>query len=257
MLPSDSPPTLQEVLAGSNRGVEERQLEAKIPRLRLDAMKASALSYGTQAGLARRTYEIRQTIEARASQLNRIYDFCGLMLERSVIPPVLAESRGTVQVTGPDLLRVSDATYQIVAQARFSTACPSWRDYLITGVTFQMPDNDVTLAPRDADEQRFWQAQVSQGWTAGVQQADQVFQAELARLDRDYKGMVLYRHLLTQRMVSLPFVAESNLGVTGDGNRLTINDRVLRITAMPQLETRTDQWRAPLLPLPVGSTGQP
>lgn len=245
---SDTPPTLEQVLAGGDRAAEVRELEAKIPSLRLEAIKAAALSYGTQAGFARRSFEIEKTIRARSEKLGQVYNFCGLMLDRNVVPPVLVESRSSLQVTGSDVLRLSDATYQIAVQARFATACPTWQDYLIRSATYTIEGIDGVLAPRDDAERLFWRGQVAQGWTTGVQQADRVFQANLARLERDYKGMLLYRHLLTRHMVSKPFVAESNLGVTGDGNRIAINDRILRITALPQLEVRSEKWQAPLVP---------
>lgn len=248
MLVSDAPPTLDQALSGSQRIVEERQLESGISGLRLGALKAVALSYGTQAGYARRAFEIRQEVQAQTAHLNKVYDFEGLILERNVLPPVLVEATNTLAMTGSDTLRLSDHTYQVVTQARFVTAAPTWRDYLITGVSMTWAQPDLSLTPRDANEQRYWEAQVKAGWAAGVQQADQVFQAQLSRLTRDYKGMVLYRHLLTRNMVSKPFVAESNLGVTGDGSQISINDRILRITALPQLETRSEQWKAKLVP---------
>lgn len=245
---SDTPPTLEQVLSGTERSETERALEAKIPGLRLQALKASAMSYGTQAGFARRNYEIEQTVQGRTGELNRIYDFCGLMLDRNVVPPVLVESRNTLQATGSDLLRISDATFQIVAQAHFSTACPSWRDYLIRSATFRADGVEIALTPRDDAERRYWQTQVAAGWKVGVDQADQVFAANLARLERDYKGMVLYRSLLTRKMVSKPYVAQSDLGVTGDGTKISINDRILRITALPQLDVRSEKWIAPVVP---------
>ena len=248
MLVSDVPPTLEQTLSGSQRIVEERQLESGISGLRLGALKAVALGYGTQAGYARRAFEIRQEVQSQTTHLNKVYDFDGLILERNVLPPVLVEAANTLAMSGTDTLRLSDHTYQIVTQARFVTAAPTWRDYLITGVTMTASAPDLSLTPRDANEQRYWEAQVKAGWAVGMQQADQVFQAQLARLTRDYKGMVLYRHLLTRNMVSKPFVGDSNLGVTGDGSQIAINDRILRITALPQLETRSAQWKAKLVP---------
>jgi defect-in-organelle-trafficking protein DotC len=56
--------------------------------------------------------------------------------------------------------------------------------------------------------------------------------------------MLLYRKLLTQRMISPPFVARTELGVTGDGSDMRINDQVLRIVELPKLQTNTKQWQA-------------
>ncbi len=251
---SDAPPSLEQLLAGTERVVLEQQLETGISTLRLGALKATALSYGTQAGYARRAFEIQGKVQSQARELDRVFDFQGLMLDRNVLPPVLVEAANTLTHTGPDALRLSDHTYQIASQARFVTAAPNWREYLLSSMTAALGGLELSLVPRDAAEKRYWDAQVRAGWSVGVQQADQVFAAQLARLSRDYKGMVLYRHLLSLNMVSKPFVAESNMGVTGDGNQIAVNDRVLRITAMPQLETRAEQWRAKLLPLPDSAT---
>ena len=45
-------------------------------------------------------------------------------------------------------------------------------------------------------------------------------------------------------MVSPPYVSNTDLGVTGDGDEIHIDDRVLRITALPALNTHSDEWRA-------------
>ena len=56
-------------------------------------------------------------------------------------------------------------------------------------------------------------------------------------------GMILYRRLLTLHMVSAPFVASADLGVTGNATHLRINDQVLRITAQSALQPNAKKWR--------------
>ncbi|CAN7532411.1 type IV secretory system conjugative DNA transfer family protein [Pseudoxanthomonas sp. LjRoot168] len=257
MWASDVPPTLEQVLSGRDSVVIEQRVEGQVTDIRLSALKTVALQVGTQAGYQRRTFEIEATLKNQAGRLDQVYNFTGLLLDRNVVPPVLVEARDTVYAEGGDTLRLADTTYEIITQARFSTTAPSWREYLMRGtakatVTFKP---DPVMQPRNDAERKFWDAQVKVGWGVGQQQADMVFAAELSRLDRDYKGMVLYRHLLYRNMVSKPFVAESRLGVTGDGNKIAINDRVLRITAKPQLETRYERWTAPILP--TGQSDRP
>jgi defect in organelle trafficking protein DotC len=45
-------------------------------------------------------------------------------------------------------------------------------------------------------------------------------------------------------MVSPPYVSNTELGVTGDGAEIHIDDRVLRITALPALNTNSNEWLA-------------
>jgi len=45
-------------------------------------------------------------------------------------------------------------------------------------------------------------------------------------------------------MVTPPYVSHTDLGVTGDGDEIHIDDRVLRITALPALNTNAEEWHA-------------
>ena len=56
--------------------------------------------------------------------------------------------------------------------------------------------------------------------------------------------MLLYRKLLQENMISPPFVSRTTLGVTGDDNNMNINDQVLRIVALPALQTQAKHWHA-------------
>jgi defect-in-organelle-trafficking protein DotC len=101
---------------------------------------------------------------------------------------------------------------------------------------------DVSLLPSTMEEKRVWQASVIEGWANGVAQANQIYADSLARLKRDYQGMVRYRMLLAQNMVSAPQVAQRDLGVTGGGEALSVNDRILTIKALPSLKSNSGDW---------------
>ena len=45
-------------------------------------------------------------------------------------------------------------------------------------------------------------------------------------------------------MITPPFVARTELGVTGDGDDMRINDQVLRIVEAPKLKTDSKSWNA-------------
>jgi len=55
--------------------------------------------------------------------------------------------------------------------------------------------------------------------------------------------MVLYRRLANYQMISSPIVAETELGITGGGSEMTINDRIKRITQDSVLIPDAKQWR--------------
>ena len=54
----------------------------------------------------------------------------------------------------------------------------------------------------------------------------------------------LYRKLLQERMISPPFVSRTELGITGNGSDMRVNDQVLRIVELPKLQTSGRNWKA-------------
>ena len=166
-----------------------------------------------------------------------------MVLSHGVIPPVLAEGDFSLNLDDPNTIRVADKTYQILQQARFATTPPNWRDYL--WMSYSKPElPDHSLLPRNKAEQHIWKKGVRLGWDKGIEQAHTMFQQNLARLKRDFQGMMLYRKLLQENMISQPFVARTELGVTGTGEDMRINDQVLRIVELPKLQTESKRWQA-------------
>ena len=84
----------------------------------------------------------------------------------------------------------------------------------------------------------------AKGWKNGVDQANVILEENIARVKEDFGGIILYRKLLAMNMVSPPFVSHTDLGVTGDASEMRIDDKVLRITALPVLNLNSSEWRA-------------
>lgn len=216
--------------------------EAAIGAIRAQALRETALSIGARGGLAERAQFINGTLINYEPLLDRIFRFSGIILDDNILPPVLTEARNTLTLNGTDAIRIADRNYKIISQARFITASPTWREYL--WMSYDMPElPDRSLLPRTKPERIIWERDLEEGWRAGLQQADLIFLENINRLVRDFKGMILYRNLLAQNMVSQPFVAAMDMGITGDGENMTVNDRVLRITAFPQLQADANTWK--------------
>lgn len=215
-------------------------------KIRLDALKETALSLGAQGGLAWKASAINNMLAASDKQLSQVFNFTGLILDNHVLPPVMQESQQSLQLDDPNTIRLADHTYKILKQARFVTTAPIWQDYL--WMNYSKPElPDSTLLPRSSEERALWIKYIHIGWRNGVAQAQSIYADNLARLERDFKGMVLYRKLLAKNMVSKPFVAKTNLGITSDGGQMRISDQVLRITATPTLNTNVKQWKPALV----------
>jgi len=216
-----------------------------VSALRSQALRETALSIGARGGLAERAQVINGTLLNYEPVLTKIFQFYGVLLDDNILPPVLVEARNTLNLSGTDAIRIADRNYKLIAQARFVTAPPSWREYLwMSYDTPALPDR--SLLPRNKPERIMWERDLEEGWQAGLNQAELIFNENISRLVRDFNGMILYRKLLSQNMVSQPFVATLDMGVTGDGKDMSVNDRVLRITAFPELQSDSSTWKTEL-----------
>jgi len=214
----------------------------QINPVRWQSLYETAVSLGATGALAWRSEQINRSLEKNAGQLNQVFDFNQLLLKDNVLPPVLVESDNNLNLADDDSIRLAAKTYQIVNQARFVTSAPNWRNYLWMNYS-KPPVPDRSLLPKNKAEAEVWNRFIREGWRNGIQQANEIFAANLNRLRRDYNGMVLYRKLLAQDMVSAPFVAKADLGVTGDSKEMRVDDRILRITAHSELQTDSSKWQ--------------
>ena len=215
----------------------------KIGRVREMALKEIALSLGAQAGLAWRAKIIDEALTKQTRNLDSIYDFNSLILEHNILPPVLLEGRNTLNLADAQSIRISDRAYKLAKQAHFVTTPPTWRQYLWMDYMKPEPPN-TTLLPKTKIEKDVWCIYTARGWKQGIEQANIILEENLARIKEDFGGMILYRKLLAMNMVSPPFVSNTDLGITGDTSEMHIDDRVLRITALPALNINSEEWKA-------------
>lgn len=228
----------------SPSGARAKKL-ASMGKIREMALKETALSLGAQSALASRAKTIDDELVKQQRQLDAIYDFNALIIEHNILPPVLLEGQNTLNLAGSQSIRVSDRTYKVAKQARFVTTPPNWRQYL--WMDFNQPEYpNATLLPKTREERELWRRYVEKGWKNGIEQANNILEEGVARIKEDFRGMILYRKLLAMNMVSPPYVSHTDLGVTGDGDEIHIDDRVLRITALPALNVNSKEWRAPV-----------
>lgn len=217
--------------------------KSELSQMRIKSLQDSAMSVGAQGSLAWAATQMNARMNEDRKYLDSTFNFYAMVLSHGVLPPVLEEGDSSLNLDDPNTIRVADRTYKIVQQARFATTPPTWREYL--WLNFSKPSlPDKTLLPRTEEEQKIWKTAINTGWEKGIEQASNIFQQNLARLKRDFRGMILYRKLLQEKMISPPFIARTELGVTGDGSDMRINDQVLRIVEHPKLQTNTKGWKA-------------
>ncbi len=244
LVASPPPPVLEELKEQATG--EEIRAENMGLQIRKDALREAALSYGARGGLAYRTFEIQRRLVEHESSLGRAFDFLRLLIAVPsgllIEPPVVSEAQRAVIVnSGGQEAAVADRVYRINRVARIVTASRDWRLYLERdwGAVDPPP---ALLLPQTDEERAAWRVWVQEGWDAGVTQAQETFEADLDRLTNDFVGMVRYRDLLAQGMISPPYAMHEDRGVTGGGSEMRVGDRGVSITGPSVLIPRSDRW---------------
>lgn len=242
------PPTIEELqnIPGYKGGKDKQAMPVDIRR---EALKEAALSYGARGGLAARGFEINAEMKTRASSLDKVFDFRQLLITGPsgfmIEPPIISESLKDLLIEGDgQKAAVSDAIYRINENVKIVSTSRNWRQYLerTWGMIEGPPE---VLRPENDDERALWKEMVKRGWDEGYAQADEVFEQDLNRLRSDFEGMVRYRQLLAQGMVSQPFAQQIDRGVTAENKNTTmrVGDRAVVITGIPQLIPESQRWQ--------------
>lgn len=243
-----APPSLSDLQSVRKENPQKPEEGKGLPfDVRRDALREAAVSYGARGGLAWRTFQIHEELGRRAASLDRIYDFrqflipgpSGMMIES----PIISEGLNALIIeSGGQQAAVSDRIYNIINNAKIVSTPRDWRSYLERqwGEVELPPD---ILRPQDEAERKLWIELVAKGWNEGIKQADETFLDDLNRLMADFQGMIRYRALLAQGMVSPPYALQVDRGVTGDGDTMRVGDRAVQITGVPKLLTRSSQWQ--------------
>jgi defect-in-organelle-trafficking protein DotC len=244
--PPPSLETLQEI-EGTNIIEKIKEPEKDKLQLRINALQEAAFSYGARGGLAWRTYFIRKELVTKNDYLDRIYSFRQLLIPAPsgflIEPPIVSEALNAQIIEKGGLqAAVTDRVYNISKNAKIVSAARDWRVYLERDWGTVEPPPEI-LRPASKEERKQWRIWVAKGWEEGLKQADDIFEQDLNRLTADYLGMVRYRKMLAQNMVSLPYALQTDRGVTGGGNELKIGDRAVEITGLPSLTSGYNQWR--------------
>ena len=215
-------------------------------KIREDALKEAAISYGARAGLAKKTREIRESIHKKAAVLDQLYNFNRLLIPAPsgllIEPPIISEGENATLIEdGGQTAAVADRIYNINRNARIVSTPRTWRAYLERDWgEVELPPQ--ILFPRTDEERKIWIDALTKGWEEGLKQADEIFQADLNKLVADFSGMIRYRKLLAQGIVSAPFALQVDRGVTGGGDEMRVGDRAVEITGPSQLMTEAFEW---------------
>ncbi|HEN3280835.1 TPA: type IV secretory system conjugative DNA transfer family protein [Yersinia enterocolitica] len=221
---------------------------------RTQAIFDVALSLGVKAGLAHQLNNINNSIKSYERDLDTVYDFSNLMIQDRVVPPVISEARDLYNQDGDFSLRLSGAYYKIVSQAKFSSVSPSWRDYLnFPNSGFNASLLNTALMPKNSEEKKIWRMAVDDGWKQGVEQANLILKSNMDRMNRDLTGMILFHKFVLEGKITMPIIASADLPVNLDSNAMSVDETLLRITSLPEFNSKISTWKSTVSSQPFTS----
>ena len=249
---SEPPPTLAALLeTEAPEPASDNEESGFAGEKRRSAMRAAALAFGSQGGLARRGWEIARMLERHSPKLSAVYRFRDLMLHYhgfTVMPPVLAETGRAfgLERSGTQAAR-AERILRIVEPEKIVSAVPHWRDFLMRDWPEAVPPASI-LYPRDEAEARQWRRWLREGWRHGTALAADIFGADLERLNRVFEGLVLWRRARLAGMVSAPALETARTAVSGHEGLMRIDETVASLGDSARFELRPGEWK----PLPEG-----
>lgn len=213
-----------------------------VSEMRKIALREIATQLGASNGLAFRMNQLKQETNVKAAELDRLFNFSHMTIDNGVLAPVLTEGLANYAQNSDDQVRIADKIYKIEIPAKFVSVYPTWRSYLrFSFPSFETPDK--AYLPQNDTEKYVWDEAVQEGWKKGIAQANRIYENDYAKLERDYLGMVKYKILLAEGLITPTIIAKQNLGITGGGKEMSVNDQIFRITDHSALNPDNKAWK--------------
>ncbi|WP_083253618.1 type IV secretory system conjugative DNA transfer family protein [Pandoraea sp. ISTKB] len=246
-MPIDNTVTLESLQSLSQPAFEQRSAPGAaggdLGNFRLNALRDAAIGVGARGGLISETALINETLLSQQRKNDVDFNFSLFMIQGRVVPPVLNRVDDIYAQRGDQTIRIAKTEWAFQAQARFTSRAPSWREYLLYDAGQLSPPSAV-LYPQNSAERQIWQQAVAEGWANGVKQADEIYQLNLNRLTRDYEGMKNYHVLALKGVVTMPIVARMQMPLNTTGERMSVDESLLRLTVLPSFNTDMKNWKA-------------
>ena len=238
------PPSLSEAESAYVRSATRKELPNIALTARLEAVRDSGKAIGIQTGINRQMYFMKRALKQHEREMDTVYDFGPLMIQGRVVPPVITEVRDMYHQEGDRVIKLSGVEYNIESQARFSSVLPNWKEYFEYGAGNSNQTNISLGLQISGDEEHLFRQSIRDGYEEGINAANTMFKHSFEKLNRDYTGMLRFNTFVKRGMISMPIIASADLEITNTGNRLTLDEKLLRITILPRFNSNMDSWGA-------------
>ncbi len=181
-----------------------------------------------RCGFDRRALVINALLQKRAVSLDGAYNFRPLMSDGR-LPATVSEVQDSDVLEGDQKITSSSRKYQIVRGSRYVIEPPTWRNYLL------LP------APAPSTQKSGCKVKDANLEMMGTNQANAVFDASLAELTRDFRGMMFAHRLLRDRILSDAEIERVGAPIIVTDTTVTFDSRERQITSPARFEP-VEKW---------------
>ena len=229
---ADDPEVLRDLL--DMKGTTSKNNSA-VKALRPSAIREAAHMVTLQTAIAWRYGQLLDAVYQHSAIMDSAFNFAPLVMTQDdalILPPVLARAGASMRIEENNTATAASSTFELLQNAKYISVVPHWRSYLMADNFPQPEAPNPSVLPKNSEERAIWQEAVREAWAQGTEEADQLFADNVARMVRDYRGVMLYHLLTAQNLISKVKTAHADLGmnISNSGNRLNIGQRVFRIT---------------------------
>jgi hypothetical protein len=217
------------------KGVSSRENTA-VSLMRPAAIREAAQLVTFQTAIAWRYKRLLAVTEGHGAIMDTAFDFSPLVMTQGdalIMPPLLTRAGASMRIEGAATATAAETTYELLEPARYIASVPNWREFLMMDGFPEPEKPNPAVLPKNDEERAIWRAAVREAWARGLAEADRLYADNVARMVRNYRGVMLYHLLTAQHLLSKVDTASANLGMrtSTDGNKLNIGQKVYRITA--------------------------
>ena len=229
------------------KGISPKENTA-VMHMRPAAIREAAQLVTFQTAMAWRYKQLVAVTENHRIIMDTAFNFSPLMMTQGdalIMPPLLTRAGASMRVESAGTATAAETTYELLEPARYIATVPNWREFLMTDGFPEPEKPNPAVLPKNDEERAIWRSAVREAWARGLAEADQLYADNVARMVRNYRGVMLYHLLTAQHLLSRVETASADLGMhaSGDGNKLNIGQKVYRITAPSAFTAREAEMR--------------
>ncbi len=221
----DMPPEIERLMSLKY----EAPLEAKPGRGgRQRELDSQAISSGISVGLKLRYDQIMDTLlKPNEKYLDRIFNFSRFMVDGKIYLPAVRVAQDDISF-GDEKQTLVRVSYTVSEKAILRSSAPNFRDYLYRYYAHS-DDPHFVLLPKNKSEVAVWKENVKKGFLMGVEQANDLYEDNLAEMKSDYLDRQNFLNLVAKNMISQPSILVQKNGITFNGRTMNVGEVVYQI----------------------------